>query len=49
MNDLDLLVSKLNKKLPKTHLRENVVIKTPAEIKELENSLRKIESEFNKI
>ena len=49
MNDLDLLVSKLNKKLPKTHLRKNVVIKTPAEIKELENRIRKIESEFNKI
>lgn len=50
MGDLDLLISKLNNKLPKTHLRkETKDNKIQPELTKLEKELRSLETEFSKI
>jgi hypothetical protein len=50
MSEIDMLVTRLNKKLPKSHLRKKDIKKEiPPEIKKLEKQLRNIETEFNKI
>lgn len=50
MGDLDLLISKLNHKLPRTHLRkETSEGKIHPEMTKLEKELRSLETEFSKI
>lgn len=50
MHDLDLLISKLNNKLPETHLRKTVIKNdVHPKIQKLEKELRSIETDFNKL
>ena len=50
MGEINMLINKLNNKLPKSHLRKETIKKeVHPEIKKLEKQLRNIETEFNKI